>query len=54
VKPLRAVFRGATLKNNFFKNCVLKKLAFENCRADNLTVAFLKNSKANTEGIELL
>ena len=50
----RAVFQNVTLRNTFFKNCKLKKLVFEHCRADSLTIAFLKNSGANVEGIALL
>jgi len=48
------VFQNVTLRNTFFKNCKLRKLVFENCRADSLTIAFLKNSGANVEGIALL
>ena len=54
LKASRVVLRNVTLFNTFFKNCNLKKLVFENCRADNLTLAFLKNSKANMDGITLL
>ena len=54
LKTTRVVFRGITLRNTFFKNCNLKKLVFENCYTDNLTLAFMKNSKANTEGVILL
>jgi uncharacterized protein YjbI with pentapeptide repeats len=51
VTPTRTVFVNATLKNTFFKNCTLKKLRFENCRADKLTLAFLKNCKADTTAL---
>jgi uncharacterized protein YjbI with pentapeptide repeats/DNA-binding XRE family transcriptional regulator len=50
----RVIFKDLTLRNTFFKNCNLKKLQFENCKADNISLAFLKNSKANVEGIALL
>jgi uncharacterized protein YjbI with pentapeptide repeats len=52
--PARVVFRNVTLRNTFFKNCKLKKLRFENCSADKLTLAFLKNSKADVSKIKLL
>jgi uncharacterized protein YjbI with pentapeptide repeats/DNA-binding XRE family transcriptional regulator len=50
----RTVFKDLTLRNTFFKNCNLKKLQFENCQADNISLAFLKNSKANIKGITLI
>jgi uncharacterized protein YjbI with pentapeptide repeats len=50
----RTVFKNLTLRNTFFKNCNLKKLQFENCKADNISLAFLKNSKADVKGIALL
>jgi uncharacterized protein YjbI with pentapeptide repeats len=52
--PARVVFRNVTLRNTFFKNCKLKKLRFENCSADKLTLAFLKNSKADVSKIKIL
>lgn len=48
-------FRNATLLNTFFKyNGNLKKVRFTQCKVDSLTYAFLKNDKANTEGVILI
>ena len=48
-------FRNATLLNTFFKyNNNLKKVRFTQCKVDSLTYAFLKNDKANTEGVILI
>ena len=48
-------FRNATLLNTFFKyNNNLKKVRFTQCKIDSLTHAFLKNDKANTEGLILI
>ncbi len=45
-------FRDTTLLNTFFKNnSNLKKVRFTQCKVDSLTFAFLKNDKANTEGL---
>lgn len=41
------VFRNVTFRNCFFKYCNLKKVSFENCRADAISLAFLKNCKAD-------
>ena len=46
-------FLGATLTNTFFKG-KLKGIKFIDCKADNLTYAFLKNGKADLNGIALL
>lgn len=48
---VRTVFRNVTFRNCFFKHCSLKKARFENCRADNISLAFLKNSQADISGI---
>jgi uncharacterized protein YjbI with pentapeptide repeats len=53
-KYSKTEFRNVTFRNTFFKNGNMKKIAFTNCKADNLTYAFLKNGKANMSGIELL
>lgn len=50
----KAVFQDAMLINTFFKNSKLKKTQFINCKADNITYAFLKSNKADMTGIELL
>ena len=49
----RVEFRDVILINCFFKNCNLKKIRFTGeCKADNISLAFLKSSKANVDGIE--
>jgi uncharacterized protein YjbI with pentapeptide repeats len=50
----RVSFRNATLINTFFKNKSLKKIRFIDCCADRITYAFLKNGKANLDGITML
>ncbi|MXV53006.1 helix-turn-helix domain-containing protein [Pedobacter sp. HMF7647] len=51
----RVTFQNATLINIFFKNNHrLKQVQFIDCKADNLTYAFLKNGKADLTGITLL
>lgn len=47
------MFQNATLTNTFFKG-KLKGIKFIDCKADNLTYAFLKNGKADLSGITLL
>jgi uncharacterized protein YjbI with pentapeptide repeats len=46
-------FKNATLTNTFFKCKTLKRLKFIDCVADRMTCEFLKNGKANLEGITL-
>lgn len=51
----KTVFKDVIFTNTFFKNNRnFKKIRFENCKADNITYAFLKNNKASLEGIELI
>jgi uncharacterized protein YjbI with pentapeptide repeats len=51
----KVTFKDSTLINTFFKNNKnLKKLQFINCKADRLTYEFLKQGKADLNGIELL
>jgi uncharacterized protein YjbI with pentapeptide repeats len=50
----KTTFKNAILKNSFFKYCDLKRVVFIDCQADKLTYAFLKNCKANLDGITLL
>ncbi|MGO4291753.1 pentapeptide repeat-containing protein [Chitinophaga sp. RAB17] len=52
----RVTFQHVTLTNTFFKgrSKSLKGLRFIDCKADNLTYAFLKNGKADLTGITLL
>lgn len=48
----RLKFRNATLINTFFKNNnKLKRIQFENCKADRITYEFLKQGKAELSGI---
>lgn len=50
----RFKFRNATLINTFFKNNnKLKKIQFENCKADRITYEFLKQGKADLTGISM-
>lgn len=50
----KVVFRNAVFNNCFFKNKTLKKIQFINCRADNISYAFLQNGKADMSQIELI
>lgn len=50
----RVTFENAVLTNTFFKNKSLKQLQFVDCQADRMTYEFLKNGKANLEGLSLL
>ncbi len=50
----RVTFHHATLLNTFFKGKSLKRIRFIECQADRMTYQFLKNGKANLEGITLL
>jgi uncharacterized protein YjbI with pentapeptide repeats len=47
-------FQDASLSNTFFKNRGLRKVGFLNCRADSITLAFLKNSGVDTSNIDPL
>lgn len=49
----KLTFQHATLTNTFFKGS-LKRIRFVDCKADNLTYAFLKNGKADVTGITLI
>jgi uncharacterized protein YjbI with pentapeptide repeats len=46
-------FKHAILTNTFFKCKTLKRIKFIDCVADRMTYEFLKNGKANLEGITL-
>jgi uncharacterized protein YjbI with pentapeptide repeats len=50
----KLIFKNATILNTFFKNKSLKKIQFIDCHADRITYEFLKNGKANLNGITLL
>lgn len=50
----RVVFQNSRLLNTFFKCRSLKHIRFVDCQADRMTYAFLKNGKANLEGLTLL
>lgn len=48
-------FENATLLNTFFKNNnKLKNVQFINCKADDITYAFLKNENADLTGVSLI
>lgn len=50
----KTIFENAVFKNCFFKYCDLKRIQFNNCKADKLSYEFLKNGKANLTGLELV
>lgn len=50
----RVTFQNATLSNTFFKCKSLKRIKFIDCKADRITYEFLKNGKADLNGISLL
>ncbi len=50
----RVTFQNATLTDTFFKNTILKRICFIDCKADRITYAFLKSGKADLTGITLL
>ncbi len=47
-------FQDLTIKNTFFKCRNLKGLKFTNCQADRLSFEFLKNGKANLNGLSII
>jgi uncharacterized protein YjbI with pentapeptide repeats len=50
----KLIFKNATILNTFFKNKSLKRIRFIDCQADRITFEFLKNGKADLNGINLL
>lgn len=50
----KITFQNATLINTFFKGKKLKGIQFIDCQVDRLTYEFLKNGKADLNGITLL
>lgn len=50
----KVTFQNAQLLNTFFKCKNLKNIHFVDCRADRITYEFLKNGKADLNGITLL
>ncbi|MPS66229.1 pentapeptide repeat-containing protein [Chryseobacterium sp.] len=50
----KVTFQNAKLINTFFKCKNLKNIQFIDCIADRMTYEFLKNGKANLDGITLL
>lgn len=50
----KVTFQNATLINTFFKCRSLKNIRFVDCRADRITLEFLKNGKADVSGIALI
>ena len=52
---MRVTFQNATLINTFFKNNKkMKRIRFIDCKADRMTYEFLKQGKADLNGITLL
>lgn len=47
-------FENSTLINTFFKNNSFKRIRFVDCQTDRITYEFLKNGKADLNGITLL
>ena len=50
----KVTFQNGIFTNTFFKCKTLKNLKFIDCQADRMTYEFLKNGKADLEGITLL
>jgi uncharacterized protein YjbI with pentapeptide repeats len=51
----RFAFEDATLIDCFFKSRKRPRgLVFRNCRADNITLAFLRNNRVDVSGIQLI
>lgn len=50
----KVTFQHSTLTNTFFKGRSLKHIRFVECQADRITYEFLKNGKANMDGITLI
>lgn len=51
---VRVSFQNVVLTNTFFKCRSLKKIRFTDCKADRMTLEFLKNGKADISGITLI
>lgn len=47
-------FQNATITNTFFKGNNMKRIKFIDCQVDKLTYAFLKNGKADLNGVSML
>jgi len=50
----RVIFRNSMLINTFFKCPSLKKIKFIDCQTDRMTYEFLKNGKADLDGITMI
>lgn len=50
----KVTFKNATIKNSFFKYSNLKRVEFIDCHTDKISFEFLKNCKANLNGLTLL
>ncbi len=50
----KVTFQNSILINTFFKNKNLKRIRFIDCQADRMTYEFLKNGKADLNGISLM
>ena len=51
---IRVEFRGAVIRNTFFKNSKLKRAKFIACKADKLSYAFMKACKADLSDVEII
>lgn len=50
----RVEFRGAVIRNTFFKGAKLKRVKFIACKADRLSYAFMKSCKADLSDVEII
>jgi len=50
----RVTFQNLQFSNTFFKCKSLKRIRFIDCQADRMTYAFLKNGKADLNGVTLI
>lgn len=50
----KVTFKNVTIKNCFFKYSGLKRVEFIDCKADKLSYEFMKNCKANVDGIAII
>ena len=50
----RVEYNSTVIRNTFFKNCKLKHTKFTACKADKLSYAFMKASKADLSDVEIV
>ncbi|MDR1795674.1 MAG: pentapeptide repeat-containing protein [Erysipelotrichaceae bacterium] len=53
-RSTRLKFENVTFLNCFFRYCNLRNVTFENCKADKISLAFLRNNGADTSDIEII